>query len=116
MLTVAEIRALYPNPMSDNAVQHSNQQYDPKYRHQCTYCVGGAIMLAYVFPNGDARPGDDCWPTSDELADFLHEINPTLSEQSAYYLADMIITTNDKEEFELAWGYVAEALTNYNHS
>lgn len=100
MLTIAEIRRLYPDPWADN---------DPRMTETAAtacYCVGGAILKAHNL----RLHCNLSWPTDIDLATALQTLRPSLDHAQALYYACGIVCANDSGRFEDAWAIATEAL------
>lgn len=91
--TIAAIQARFPHPhragFSPVSVPGS-------------YCVGGALCLS--------TDRLWYWPDRRQLTLALLDLNPTLSQTTAFWYATRIIGANDREEFARAWAFAARAL------
>jgi hypothetical protein len=98
MLTIAEIQARYPNPVS---VKDS----DPG---GCLYCVGSATLKAHGLPAVDAFPDEDA------LTKGFLALNPALQTHEAwvYDQACALIDANDSKRFTKAWEIAETLLTS----
>ena len=104
-MNIDDIRAMYPHPESAEAGNTSTRP--------CAYCVGGAFMMV-KYQLALAKVGHACqvrFPTADQLAEEFLRVNPQLTTEMAYAIADALTSSNDAEDFEAAWACLAEALT-----
>ena len=67
------------------------------------YCVGGAICLAHGL--------EMYFPNEMDLRQVLQQVNPALDTTTACQYSKLIISYNDRGEFEKAWGVAEQALT-----
>lgn len=78
------------------------------------YCVGGAICLAVGALRHAAMPSAlyPAFPTEDQLTRILCEFNPALAgyRDTAEKAAIKIISYNDEEKFDKAWGELEKVL------
>jgi hypothetical protein len=110
-VTMATIRAAYPNP-----VTLTEGQDDP-----CAYCVGGAAVR-WLEDHGVLPTWDDLimigdastprFPSSTYLARVLQVLNPTLTEPQALRYADEVVDSNDdlSTGMAAAWASLDDAL------
>ncbi len=95
MHSIAEIRALYPNPTNLFSMD------------QETYCVGGALCRFFRLPLSDN------FPELDALATALTVINSSLDRAHAITYALDIICANDSGDFAAAWTSAERALEDH---
>jgi hypothetical protein len=100
MALIDAIRAQYPHP---------RPAPDARREGDATgYCVGGSLCLYYdllpVYGDGGR------FPSADELADILTDINPHLPPEGGISYAQRIIEHNDNGWFTAAWAFAAMAL------
>jgi hypothetical protein len=107
MIHVNDVRSQYPEPVSEDDTSNG-------------YCVGGALCLYMDFTsrhidNNIKGSGQMNFPTEKQLQAALLKANQDLSPEQASDYAEGIITLNDAERIEDAWGKLSEAL-NYVES
>ena len=100
MITVAEIRAKYPHPVTLFSTAVDSTVDD--------YCVGGALCL-FLKLNGLPGPSG-YFPDEDILAGSLCDANPALPLVQAEAFAENIIRDSDDGNFEAAWQHLDTAL------
>lgn len=87
---------------------------DGTHRDERYCCVGGAPIKEGLLPDEDGarvwRLG--CFPSIGYLSLALWRVG--VSADRANYLSTMIVTTNEDEDFDAAWGWLETALAESN--
>jgi hypothetical protein len=72
---------------------------------QGNYCVGGAFVQ-------HCKQEDAPFPEGWRIVGLFQELNPTISNQDALFIADDLMTANDARDFDEAWKLIERGLTH----
>jgi hypothetical protein len=94
-LTMEDIRARYPNPISAKTLPRPTEGY----------CIGGGVVCFSGFAYDEFK-----FPSGLTIANTLQVLNPALDAVDAARYAKQIMCDNDDERFASAWAGVEAAL------